>query len=253
MKLHRKKTNLLNAVSIVFEDDFIIVVAKPANLLTIPDHWVKERPNLMDWLREIRPHESILVVHRLDLETSGLLVFAKSSAAHSNLCQQFEAHTIEKEYFAIVHGEVPEKAGAIDLSLSPNPKKRGTMLVNKNGKPAVTRWHLLEKFKNYSFLRVLPESGRLHQIRVHLRAVGHPLLVDRKYGDRTPVLLSQLKKNYIRKQEKEERPLMDRLALHAGKLRIRHPQTGNLVRFESELPKDMMITLKNLRKYRFRI
>ena len=250
---HQKKENLLDAVEIVFEDEFLIVANKPANLLTIPDRWIKEKPNLSEWLRAERPSENILIVRRLDLETSGLLIFAKSPEAHANLYRQFESHSIEKAYFGVVHGEVAEDEGVIDLALATNPKKRGTMLVQKDGKPAVTRWQLLEKFKNFSYLRIIPESGRLHQIRIHLRAIGHPLLVDAKYGDRSPVLLSQLKKKYIVKQEKEEKPLLARLALHAGELRVQHPHTGEQVFFQCSIPKDMAILLKNLRKYCSRV
>jgi RluA family pseudouridine synthase len=249
----REKENIFDSVEIIFEDEFIVVVNKPANLLTIPDHWVKEKPNLITWLREERPERTILIVHRLDLETSGLLVFAKSPEAHVNLCQQFELHTIEKVYFGIVQGAVAEDSGRIELALAANHKERGTMMVQENGKPAVTVWSVLERFHQYALLRIVPESGRLHQIRVHLRAIGHPLLADGKYGDRTPVYLSQLKKKYIPKPEQAEKPLLGRLALHAGAVRVRHPQTGELVNFECPIPRDLNILLKNLRKYRGRV
>jgi len=249
----RLKENLLRTVEIVFEDDLIVVVNKPANLLTIPDHWIKEKPNLIDWLREKRPGQPVLTVHRLDLETSGLLIFAKSPAAHSDLCQQFELHSIEKTYFGIVQGEVREDTGRIELALAANPKERGTVMVQESGKPAVTNWWVLERFQQFTFLQIVPETGRQHQIRVHLRAIGHPLLVDGKYGDPHPVFLSQLKKKYIPKADAAELPILSRLALHAGELRVRHPQAAEWRHFESPLPKDLQILLKYLRKYRGRI
>ncbi|MBN2089820.1 RluA family pseudouridine synthase [candidate division KSB1 bacterium] len=235
---------------IVFEDDSIVVIDKPAHLLAIPDHWDKELPNVWHILQEKSPQHKIFVVHRLDAETSGLMIYAKNPEAHRLLCQNFEKHEVQKIYFALVDGNFKELAGKIELPLMEKPNSPGKMIISSRGKTAVTNWKVLEQFRGYSLLEVSPETGRMHQIRVHLKGIGHPLAIDSKYGESQAIFLSQLKPKYTLKTEEIEKPLMDRLTLHAGKLTFYHPDTRKQIQFESELPKDFRSLIRNLRKFR---
>lgn len=243
-KKHKREPQIL------FEDDSLIVVDKPAHLLAIPDHWNKELPNVWEILQAKFPRQKIFVVHRLDVETSGLMIFAKNPEAHRLLCQDFEKHEVQKIYFALVDGNFKETTGKIELPLMVQPNHSGRMIISSKGKAAVTNYKVLEQFQGYAFLEVHPETGRMHQIRVHLKGIGHPLAIDAKYGENQEILLSQLKQQYVAKFDETEKPLMNRLTLHAGKLTFFHPETRQKIQFESELPKDFRSLLRNLRKFR---
>ncbi|MCI0512634.1 RluA family pseudouridine synthase [candidate division KSB1 bacterium] len=234
---------------IIFEDETLIVVDKPSSLLTIPDHWDSSRVNLWQWLQQLRPTEQIFVVHRLDAETSGLILFSKSAASHQHICQQFETHQVQKIYFGIVTGTLSPEAGTITAPLLANPKKAGTTIVSARGKKAETHWEVLEKFRGFTYVKISPTTGRMHQIRVHFSFIGHPLVGDAKYGPGAGIYLSQLKKNYLQKAAAPERPLLNRLALHAGELTLQHPVHGVTLNLTSELPKDLRLTLKNFKRY----
>ncbi len=235
---------------IIFEDDSLIVVDKPAHLLAIPDHWDKALPNVWQILQEKSPAQKIFVVHRLDAETSGLMIYAKNPEAHRLLCQDFEKHEVQKIYFALVDGNFKDLSGKIELPLMEQPNRPGKMTISSKGKAAVTNWKVVEQFQGYALLELRPETGRMHQIRVHLKGIGHPLAIDSKYGESQAILLSQIKQKYVVKYDETEKPLMNRLTLHAGKLTFFHPETRQEIRFESELPKDFRSLIRNLKKYR---
>lgn len=238
-----------NQFDIIFEDEHLIALNKPSHLLVIPDRWDANKPSLFAMLRERNPDHKIFVVHRLDQDTSGVVLFAKSAAAHKHLNQQMEHREVEKVYFAIVTGEL-KADGNIDLPIGIDRGKKGKVAIDKKGKESETHYEVTERFRGYSFLKVIPKTGRTHQIRVHLQAIGYPLLIDPLYGSGEPIFLSSLKKNYRFKPEQEERPLMDRLTLHAAEICFAHPATGEKVRFSAPLPKDMKILLNMLGKYR---
>jgi 23S rRNA pseudouridine1911/1915/1917 synthase len=242
-------TALSASFEVVFEDDEIVALNKPSRLLVLPDRYDLSIPNLYGLLKN--KYGQIYVVHRIDKETSGLIIFAKTEESHRLLNAQFEGRTAEKEYQAICVGEWPSDEGKVELPLSEDRVKKGRMRIDRaDGKSAVTNFRVLERFEGFSFVEVKPETGRTHQIRVHLKAVNLPILGDSAYGGGEGFFLSQIKPGYRLKGE--EKPLLNRTALHAARLSIAHPRTGERVSFEAELPKDMKVVLNYLRKFKRR-
>jgi RluA family pseudouridine synthase len=230
---------------LLFEDDALFVLDKPPNLLVLPDRFNKALPNLYTTLSE--ELGSIFVVHRIDKEISGVIVFAKTADAHARLNKQFEERTVEKVYQALVMGEINPVAGAIDLPLLET--ERGVVREDrKRGKESVTDYRVVEQFKGFALVELKPKTGRQYQIRVHLQTMGTPILADPLYGDGKGFYLSAIKPGY--KSEGEEKPLLNRTALHAASLTVDHPTTGERMTFTAPLPKDMSSVLKYLRKFR---
>jgi len=236
-------------IEIVYEDDDLVVVNKPANLLTIPDRFSHDKPNLYHMLGN--EFGKIFTVHRLDRETSGILVFTKTEEAHKELSKQFMDRTVEKIYFALVEGVMHQQEGLIDKPLGPHPTHPEKMAVVHGGKPSRTNYKVTETFKHYTFIECSIETGRTHQIRVHLHAIGYPLAVDALYGRQSTFLLSKVKlrKYKMSKYEEEERPLMSRTTLHAGKLVFNHPTSGERITIQADLPKDFAAVVSQLRKW----
>lgn len=248
---------------IIYEDEDLLVIDKPSGLLVIPDRWDPSKPTVVKLAREYlaeqisatqgagRQERRIWVVHRLDRDTSGVLVLAKAASAHAALSQQFAHGKASKTYLALVSGYVTRPEGIIRLPIGPHPSKPGIMAVRRSqGKSAVTRYAILERFRGFTLLEVRPETGRTHQIRVHLQAIGHPLVIDMLYGANEAILLSALKPSYRPKAGQDERPLMTRLTLHAQALELRHPTQGGSCMWEAPLPKDFTAVLRNVRRYR---
>ncbi len=232
-------------IALLHEDASILVLNKPAGLLVVPDRFRPELPNLFNLLNE--QFGSVYIVHRIDKDTSGLLVFAKTSDAHTHLNRQFEQRQVEKKYFALVKGTPTIFFGTISHALSEG-REGGTMKIDeKKGKEAVTDFTILESFQGYAWVEARPKTGRMHQIRVHLRSLGLPIVADELYGDGKGLFLSELKKNF--KPNGIEKPLIDRLALHASELKFAHPLTREHLQFNAPLPKDISIALNALRKY----
>lgn len=230
---------------VLLDNDHFIVLNKPAGLLSIPDREGKEI-SLKQMLQE--KYGQIFTVHRLDRDTSGIIVFAKDEETHKFLSQSFEERTVEKYYLGIVKGVPPEKKKTIDAPIAENMTKRGVMLIHQRGKQSITDYEVLEEFGRFSLLRFRIHTGRTHQIRVHMQHVGHPIVVDELYGDGTPILVSSFKRNYnLSKHEEEEKPILDRLGLHAEKLLFRDAH-GHGYNVEAPLPKDMRALLQQLRK-----
>jgi len=235
-------------IPIIYEDSALIVADKPAFLLTIPDRFDPEKENLLDILRETRGE--VFTVHRIDRETSGLVVFAKTQEAHRTLSLQFEQREVVKDYLALVDGFVRDEEGKIDLPIGESLSHPGKMEVKSRGKASHTSYKVLERFKGFTLVEAGIHTGRTHQIRVHFAAIGHPLAVDAMYGQREAFFLSEIKsRNYHLGKDQEERPLMSRTTLHAWRLQFKHPETGQAMGFESELPKDFAAVLKQLRKW----
>lgn len=251
---------------ILFEDDALIAFDKPSGMLVAPDRWDKKRENLMGLVHDKMGH-GVANVHRLDADTSGLLLCAKTKPALDYLSGQFQSKTVQKTYHALVvvlpieqamkviepvrapTGGLPETF-AVDLALGEDERQPGRMRVFKGrgGKSCLTEFRVAENFGRYAFVECRPLTGRTHQLRVHLAAAGAPILNDPFYGDPTVVLLlSELKRRY--KGRDEEKPLITRLALHASGLVISHPVTREPMTLSSPLPKEFEVALKYLRKF----
>ena len=234
--------------TIVFEDEDLIIVNKPANYLTIPARFKKDLPNVYNWLQ--RDRTEVFIVHRLDRETSGILCFAKTENSHKVLSKQFQEREVEKRYLALVDGVPNNEEGFIDKPIAENMAQRGKMIIAKRGKSSQTSYKVLEAFKKFSLVEAHIHTGRTHQIRVHLEFIGHPLAVDVLYGRREAFNLSEVKgRKYQQGKHVEERPLMSRSTLHAFRLILNHPVTNEKLTFEAPLPKDFAAVVKQLKRW----
>ncbi len=231
---------------IIEDNQWFVAINKPAGLLSIPDRMQSE-PSLKDLLK-LR-YEQIFTVHRLDKETSGVIVFAKDEISHKQLSLLFEGREVRKHYVGLVNGSIVPPEGSIDAPIAEHPAKNGSMMVHAKGKPSLTDYAVEESFGIYSWVKFQIHTGRTHQVRVHAKYLGTPIACDAVYGDAKPVLISSLKKNYnLSKKEEEEKPMLARLGLHAASLSFTlNEQTFNL---EAELPKDLKALLQQLRKWK---
>lgn len=237
---------LARGITVIFEDESMLVLSKPSGLLVIPDRYDAEAPNVYHLC--LKEYGEIFVVHRIDRDTSGILLLARTAVAHGILSRAFEHREIQKSYLAICRGNPTSATGTIELALSESRRDRGKMIVDpKRGKPSLTEYTVQETFRGYALLETRPLTGRTHQLRLHLREIGLPILCDPFYGDGMPFLLSSVKAAYRSKEE--ERPLLQRTALHAASISLRHPSTGKDMAFTAPIPKDMEAVLKALRKY----
>lgn len=234
--------------SIIFENDDFVAVNKEPGMLTIPDRHDETQLSLYKILTQ--KYGKIFIVHRLDRDTSGLILFAKTEATHKYLSKLFEQRHIEKKYFGIVRGSMPEKKGSINEPIAEHPFRKGEMAVNKKGKPSLTDYEVQEDHGIYSLVQFHIHSGRTHQIRVHTKFVGHPIICDSVYGDSKPILLSSFKKKYkLSQHDEEERPIINRLALHSHSLSFTDLHRKKHF-IEAPLPKDMKALLQQLEKNR---
>ena len=233
---------------ILYQDQALVVVNKPPGMLSIPGRNQDQGKSLSEFLH--KRFEHCFTVHRLDALTSGVICFARSPEAHQHLSLQFQNREVTKIYQALVEGSVMEDSGKIDRFIAQHPSIPGKMMVANKGKKALTYYSVVERFRNFTLLEADIKTGRTHQIRVHLASLGHPLAVDAVYGTREALFLSEIKLKGFRKGKfEEERPLMNRNALHAAKLTITHPDSGESMTFEAPLPKDFKAVLNQLRKW----
>ena len=237
-------------LEILFEDEALIAINKPANMVVHPSkgHWsgtltaalAYHFSQLSTAAGPTRPG----IVHRLDRETSGVLVVAKNDQVHLNLAAQFEARTTQKEYLALVVGSPDHDRDWIDQPIGVHPYQREKMAIRKDhpkSRAANTFYEVVERFRGFAAVRVKPKTGRTHQIRVHLAHIGHPVLCDRLYGGRRRVTHREIA------GAGEDAVLLERQALHARRLRVTHPTTGKSVEFEAPLPDDIQNVLTLLR------
>jgi RluA family pseudouridine synthase len=236
-----------NFFSIIYEDENIAAVNKSSGIAVSPDRWDPSIERLDKLVEGFLHIPKIYTVHRIDRETSGLVVFAKNSETHKTLSVAFEGRQIKKRYIAAVHGRPSWKETACDLALVPNGNKQHLTIIDKyRGKKSLTAFRLLGSAGNYSVLEALPETGRIHQIRVHLAALGHPVVCDELYGKAKPVLLSAIKRGW-RGDPLNERPLLSRLGLHAAELFI--PDYGeDGLNIKAPPPRDMAALIRQMEK-----
>lgn len=233
--------------SIIHEDEDIIVVDKTAPYLTIPDRYDKTIPCLLSTLSENRTE--VFVNHRLDKETSGLILFTKNADAHKFVSELFVEGKVDKHYLTLVKGVPSEEVGLVDLPIAEGSHNKKGMVVSPAGKSAQTKFRIVEKWNRYSLLEIKLLTGRQHQIRVHMKAIRCPVVCDQLYGDGKPFFLSSIKRRLNRRREDVEKPLLRRQALHSHLLSFQHPTSKEMLSFKSELHKDMRAMVNQLRKH----
>ncbi len=225
-------------IDVIFEDKYILIVNKPAGLVVHPaaGHFDDTLVNALSFycknLSDLNGPMKLGIVHRIDKDTSGLLVIAKDNKTHRDLASQFKKHTIEKTYVTIVQGSVNYDEGIIDEPLARNPFNRKKMSVSYVGsRQAVTRYRVIKRFDKLTLLEVYPQTGRTHQIRVHMSHLGYPILGDNTYNKSQGI-----------------KGLINRQALHAEKIRFKHPHSAKMVEFKAKMPYDMLCVLEKLNK-----
>lgn len=222
-------------IPLLWQDAALLAINKPAGLPVLPDGYHPEAPCLINLLRQIYP--ALWVVHRLDKETSGVIIFARTAEAHRQLNMQFERRQVTKQYHALVIGNPPWKEHQINLPLRANGDRRHRTVPDPlHGKPASTSLSVLEQFRGYALLAVEPHTGRTHQIRAHLAYLGFPLVGDPLYA---------VKK--VEPKAKTAPPPLSRLALHAWRLQLQHPLTQTEMTFTAPYSPDLQQALEKLR------
>lgn len=223
-------------LDIVYEDDYLLVVNKPKGMVVHPAAGNYEGTLVNALLYHCKDSLSGIngvmrpgIVHRIDKDTSGLLIVAKNDFSHALLAEQIKEHSFTREYEAVVFGNLKDDSGTVDAPIGRNPNDRKKMCVTqKNSKNAVTHWEVLERFKSYTYIKCKLETGRTHQIRVHMAYIGHPVAGDPVYG------------------VKKEKTGFEGQCLHARKIGFVHPSSGKYMEFESDLPEYFKNFLKKL-------
>ena len=266
------------ALAVLYEDEALIALDKPSGLMVSPDTYDPKKPNLMSALRRAMDTRAEWVcarglnylanAHRLDADASGVLLLAKTRDALRALAQQFNDRTAEKCCLALVEGEPQENEFSVEMKLGPHPARPWMQVERRqDGRRTLTRFQVLQRFRlpwlrtvaesatprltSCTLVQCEPETERAHYLRVHLSHAGHPILCDKVYGhgDHSALYLSQLKPHYKQHAGVPERPLLGRLALHAQRLVVNHPLSGQRLELESPPPNDFAVALKNLRKF----
>ncbi len=253
-------------LEILLDDADLVAINKPADMASVPcDSDVLIAQKLiaaqlgLPFRGELDPR--IRPIHRIDKDTSGVLLFAKTRAAQQFVSEQFQSQQVAKTYLALVNGSPHDREGSIDAAIARDDANPLKMRINPRGKAAQTHWKLLQRFRDYALLEVHPRTGRTHQIRVHLAYAGMPLAIDTLYGRKPAaarsltdpdapagLYLSSFKRDYRQKEWENERPLIARLTLHARDLSLKHPN-GSAVNLRAEPPKDLRAVISALTKY----
>ena len=245
-------------LDIVYEDEYLAVINKPPNMVVHPakGHW---RGTLVNALRfhfetlsningEYRPG----IVHRLDRDTSGVILVAKHEQTHRELSLLFEHRKVFKEYIAITSGVIDRDTDYIEAKIAHHPHDRVKMIVtddegNEDAKDACSYYEVIERFKGFTYVRVQPRTGRTHQIRVHMASIGHPVLADKVYSGRDSIHLKSFNANL---PDEQDSLLLGRQALHAFRLRFKHPRTNQILEVKAPIPADIQQTLDALRSHK---
>lgn len=249
-----RKKQRREALQMIYQDDQILVIDKPAGIPVVPDRH-RNSATVFDLLPEgvARNPESGVkakLAHRLDKHTSGALLIARDRDAKRGLTLAFQEHQVHKEYLALVRGVVRNEDQTVEAPIGKDRRHALRMVIDEeHGKAAVTRIRVEETFDGFTLLRVLPVSGRTHQIRIHLAHIGFPILGDGLYGGRPKLFLSDLKRSFRPKPGRQEKPILERQALHCEILEF-DTMDGVRRRVRSELPSDLQTLLKHLRRHR---
>ena len=243
-------------LDVLFEDESLVAVNKPPGMVVHPSkgHWSGTLASGLAFrfsrLSGVGGPTRPGIVHRLDRDTSGVIVIAKNDAAHLKLAEQFERREVEKEYFAVLVGAPDRDRDEIDQPIGAHPYQREKMAI-RDGHPtsrqASTFYEILERFDRFAAVRVVPKTGRTHQIRVHLAGIGCPVLCDRQYGGRSAITRGE-----IRRDPADETVLLDRQALHSRRLKLMHPDTGEPLELAAPLPDDLTRLVEELKAHRGR-
>jgi 23S rRNA pseudouridine1911/1915/1917 synthase len=244
---------------VLYEDEVLAVVNKPPDMVVHParGNWTGTLVNALAYrfreqLSKANGNYRLGIVHRLDRDTSGAILIAKADGVHSKLSAQFEKRTVFKEYIALAVGELQRDTDYVEAAIKPHPHEREKQCVTTNpddpdARPAMSYYEVLERFRGYTLVKVQPKTGRTHQIRLHLLHVGCPVLADKLYGGRSQFRLADIVPGLTSGDDVQ---LLKRQALHAYRLRFRHPVTESWLEVEAPLPPDIRSTLEALRQHR---
>ena len=244
-------------INIVYEDDYLMLINKPYDMVVHPagGHPSGTLVNALAFhcqnLSQVNGPLKAGIVHRLDRDTSGIMLTIKSDAVHSHIAMQFEKRYVKKEYLAVVEGELMLDSDEISLPIARHKIDTQKMAVRHDiGKEAVSIYEVIERFRGYTLVKVMPKTGRTHQIRVHMRAIGHPVVADYMYSNQESCYLSDLLQ---KEREPGEVPIIERQALHAHRIEFFHPIQNKKMEFEVDMPEDisaLVNALRDVRPYR---
>ena len=249
-------------LEILYEDDSLAVINKPAGMVVHPSrgHWAGTLVGALAFhfqnnLSQVRGSARPGIVHRLDRDTSGVIIVAKTDFAHMKLAEQFAQREIHKEYVAICSGSPPRDRDVIDAPIGPHPHQSEKMAIRfecEDAKSAQTFYEVLRRYKGFTYIKAMPKTGRTHQIRIHFMHAGFPILCDRLYGGRAEIGVKQLAigNEQLAIDASGATPVLSRQALHARRIQFHHPETGQPMDVSAPLPDDMKATLELLEKYR---
>lgn len=234
-------------IPLIYEDDYILAVNKPAGLLSAPDRYDSEAPVLARLLED--EHGQLWPLHRLDKDTTGLLLFAKDADSHRVISTAFEFGQVHKQYHALVGTNPGWDETVCELPLRPDGDRMHRTIVDGSGKPCRTAFKVLMRHPALSLIEARPETGRTHQVRVHLAALGCSIVCDPLYGRSDPLFLSKIKRRWSG-DAALERPLLSRCGLHAYSLEFEHPASGQTMSLQADYPKDFRAAVNQLGKIR---